>query len=390
MNTISRRHAQLGLSLIELMIAITIGLLLLAGLATIFANSSSSQNELRRAAAQIENGRFAMDTMTQDLQVAGFWGQYRSITSPASTPDACDVSVTALTEAVNLPVQAYWSGGVTSKPSVPASCSTWLPASNLAAGSDVIVIRRAETAYVGIGTTTVAGERYVQANPATISVQNGGGTTSCTTDAAGAATSITRRCLTPTTHADEICSGSCPGGSPSGYIRKLRVHIYFVAPCNVPAGGATTCGADADGGRPVPTLKRLELIASGGSATFQIVPIAEGVEFMTIGYGIDDTPTSVNAETGLIGDGAPDRYVLNPNLTQMSNAVTVRLDLLVRNPEPSLNYTDNKSYGLGSDPSTPTSAAVTVTSANYSPSYRRHVYNSEIRLVNLSSRKENP
>ncbi|HLX79847.1 MAG TPA: PilW family protein [Burkholderiales bacterium] len=386
------RSAQAGLSIVELMVAITIGLLLLAGLASMFGSSSRSQNELRRAAEQIENGRYAMDTMTQDLQLAGYFGQNRvTSTPPTSMPDPCTLTIANMTTAVAIGVQGYSSGGLSSRPALPASCATWLPNANLSKGSDVVIVYRTNTSYLPIGTATTAGQLYVQTNPATFTVQNGGGTTSCTSGADGSASSITRRCLTPNTLPDEICSSLCPGGSPVGYIRQLVVHIYFVAPCNVPTGGGSICtGTTDDGGTRIPTLKRLELTASGGAATFQITSIAEGVEFMKVEYGIDDTPSAVNTQTGLVGDGATDRYVLAPALSDLTNAVTVRVDLLVRNPEPSIGYTDSKTYNLGVNPALPTSPAVTVTSVNYAPTYRRHVYSSEIRLVNLSSRKENP
>lgn len=391
--TFSRR-AQAGLSIIELMIAITIGLLLLAGLASLFASSSTQQNEMRRGAAQIENGRYAMDTMSQDLQLAGFFGQFRITTAPSTLPDPCLVTTADLTTAINLPIQGYHAASLTSTPDLSATTCPAALTANLSPGSDIIIVRRAETSYVPLSAATVAGERYIQTNPAAIEVQDGGGTAyngaTCNGKADGSASSITRRCLTPSTLTDEICASLCPSGSPVGYIRKLHVHIYFVSPCNVVAGGQTDCTSAADSGTPVPTLKRLELTSSGGSATWQVTAIAEGVEFMTIGYGVDDTPSTLNAETGFIGDGSPDRYVLGPNLSELSNAVTVRLDLLVRNPEKSVNYTDTKTYKLGSDPVAPTTPAVTITSANFDPVYRRHVYNSEIRLVNLSSRRENP
>ena len=168
------------------------------------------------------------------------------------------------------------------------------------------------------------------------------------------------------------------------------MHIYFVSPCNVPASGGTTCGTDADDGRPIPTLKRAELTTDGTNTIFQTVSIAEGVEFMKLAYGIDDTPSAVNPDTGLVGDGSPDRYVLAPSLGELSNVVTMRVDLLVRNPEPSASYTDSKTYALGVDPTAPTSPAVSVAASTLDTRYRRHVYNAEIRLVNMSSRKEIP
>ena len=52
-----RKRAMRGMSLIELMVALAIGLILVAGLATLFANSSQSGNELEKSIRQMENGR---------------------------------------------------------------------------------------------------------------------------------------------------------------------------------------------------------------------------------------------------------------------------------------------------------------------------------------------
>jgi type IV pilus assembly protein PilW len=384
------RSFQAGLSMIELMIAITLGLIIAAGLALLFANASNSQHELRRTAQQIESGRYAMDVLIQDLQLAGFLGEYRANVTASSLPDPCLLTAGDLTGALRTPIQGYAAASLTAQAAPPASCAVWLPPANLSAGSDILVVRRADTQIVPIGAATNAGIKYLQSSSHTFEVQEGGGTTSCTSKADGSATAVTRRCQFP--GSTDMCSATtCTTGVPTaGYVRRLRVHIYFVAPCNVPSAG-TVCTASSDNGRPIPTLKRLELAAAGGVTTFQIVPIAEGVEFMKVAYGIDDAPTAVNTETGRKGDGAPDRYMLaSTNPAEFDNATTVRVDLLVRNPEPSAGQVETKTYNLSVDPITPTSAGVTITPADVNPNYRRHVYNAEVRLVNLSSRKEIP
>ena len=109
----------------------------------------------------------------------------------------------------------------------------------------------------------------------------------------------------------------------------MMTRIYFVAPCSSPASGTTCTGSSDDGGTPIPTLKRLELSSSG----FTVSSVAEGVEMMKVQYGIDDSPSTTNTSTGKIGDGVPDSYVSAPSLAQFANAVSVRVDLLVRNPE---------------------------------------------------------
>ncbi|HZE61704.1 MAG TPA: PilW family protein [Burkholderiales bacterium] len=379
-----KRSMQHGFSLVEMMIAMTIGLMITAGLVTIFANTSNSQQEMRRASQQIENGRYAMDVLSQDLQVTGYYGSFRKITAPATAPDPCSLLLTDLQGSINLPVQVYNAASLAATPSLPASCSAYLPASNLSPGSDIVVVRRGDTQYVAIGTATPAGQVYGQANPSTIDIHLGGGTTTCTSRADGAAATVTRRLQYPAT--TDICNGTA---SPAGYIRQYHVHVYFVAPCTIPSTG-TLCDSAADGGNPIPTLKRLELTATGGVTAFKTTNISEGVEFLKLAYGIDDTPNTVNSDTGLIGDGSPDRYSLAPSLVDMSNIVTARIDMLVRNPEPSAGFTDTKTYALGVDPVVNTNPSVTIPATILNQAYRRHVYSAEIRLVNLSSRKEIP
>ena len=63
-----------GFSLVEVMVALTIGLFLLGGLTAIFINSSQANHELQKTAQQIENGRYAIATVSQDLRLAGFYG----------------------------------------------------------------------------------------------------------------------------------------------------------------------------------------------------------------------------------------------------------------------------------------------------------------------------
>ena len=84
----------------------------------------------------------------------------------------------------------------------------------------------------------------------------GGRVHGLTSRADGNPATVTRRLQYPST--TDICNGTA---SPAGYIRQYHVHIYFVAPCAIPTAG-TTCDSTADGGKPIPTLKRLELTAT--------------------------------------------------------------------------------------------------------------------------------
>ena len=64
---------QRGLSLVELMIALAMGLMILGSLTAVFVTSTKVRQENDRFAEQIENGRIAVDLMGQDLRTTGFW-----------------------------------------------------------------------------------------------------------------------------------------------------------------------------------------------------------------------------------------------------------------------------------------------------------------------------
>ena len=371
MNMTSQGFRQQGLSIIELMISMAIGLLILAGLVTMFVNSSANQRELQRSSIRIENGRYAMDAMTQDLHHAGYYGQYFLNKIPSAAADPCNLSSLALiTAAAGFPIQAYNAASATTRPDLSATiCATTqtniLSTANLSPGSDVLVVRRTNTDTLAVGSVAVGGEIYLQANPLEAAYQLGTGTaitTASTADSAVPATILNA----PKTAAAEI--------------RKFRVHIYFVAPCSRPSDGTDVCtGTSDDGGSPIPTLKRLELAVVGGTRKFSVVPIAEGIEQLKVSYGIDNAPATVNSSTGFKGDGVPDTYLQAPALADLANIVDAKVSLLARNNDATPGFTDTKTYLIGSFSLGP-----------FNDNYKRHVFDSHIRMTNLSSRREIP
>ena len=369
-----------GVSLIELMTAVTIGLLILAGLASVFVNSSNANREMRNSAEQIENGRYAIEFLAQDLRHAGYYGELTTLpAAPGTAPDPCaalsagavsGTSNNSLTLAVQYVAAA----------SIPSGCSAFLTSANLQSGSDILVVRRAETTIVNAaGGGTIAGNAvYLQTIADTADVQYGiAGSINNTQNAVGAASALQRRDFT-------VAASGAPPQFPliSAAIRKYRTHIYFVAPCSVPNGGGSVCTGGADDlGRPIPTLKRLEMGAGGA---FTIVPIVEGIERIRFEYGIDNLPAAVDAGTGLIGDGLPDAFTNTPSVAAMSNAVAMRIFVLARNTTPTSGYVDDKTYELG------TGTSATFTPSGAATSYKRHAYSAETRIANQSGRREIP
>lgn len=72
-----------GFSLVELMIAITVGLVVLAGVAQIFASTVSSNGDSLKMARVNQDLRAAMDVMIRDIQRAGYNSQATNGTTGA-------------------------------------------------------------------------------------------------------------------------------------------------------------------------------------------------------------------------------------------------------------------------------------------------------------------
>lgn len=358
------RH-QHGMTLVEWMVSITIGLILLAGLTTLIAQQSSTQAELEKSSRQIENGRYAIQLLNEDIQMAGYYGEFSDVAGlavPGALPDPCLVTVAAIEPAMAFPVQGYDSPATTSG---LLSCINPL---NHEDGTDILVVRSVETATSTITSAASAsgGQVYLQSGltPSGLVFEKKMGT--------GATTSE----FTLMTQAKPATAAASAIPAAPALLRKFQVHIYFVSPCSVMSNGST-CSSTDDDGKPIPTLKRVELSASGNTTTMSTTPLVEGIENMQIDYGID----------AIGNDGAPDgQFVATPAaVADWSNVVALRVHLLTRNNEASAGYVDPKTYEMGYNSA---GAVQTVTPATAVQSHKRRLFSQLIRVVNPSSRRD--
>lgn len=362
-----RRHPsqrlchQRGMTLVEWMVSITIGLILLTGLSALIARQSSTQAELEKSSRQIENGRYAMQLLQDDIQLAGYYGEYSAAATlplPTSLPNPCLGTAAELSNALPFPIQGYDSPGAT-LPTAFTDCP--LNAANHLDGSDILVVRRVDPAT--ITGMLVPGQAYLQSGMTASGLQFS------SVLAVAAATSV------DTT----VFNLKKKDGTATAALRKYLVHIYFLSPCSVPANGSTCSSANTDdGGVSIPTLKRLELSVAAGVPKFTLVSLVEGIEKLKVDYGFDTT-----------GDGAPDSYakdaapeadwVTNPTaVAHWGNVMAVRLHLLARSNERSAGHKDTKTYNLGLDGTT----------AATNDNFKRRVFSQLVRVVNPSSRRD--
>lgn len=345
----SRRQS--GLTLIELMVSITLGLFLVAGLATLIASQSSSRAEIDKSGRMIENGRYALQTIAADVQIAGYWGELSKMpTAPAALPDPCSVTIAGaqnLQEAFPLHVQGYNS--LTTLPTNLAAC-----VSNFLPGTDVLVVRHAEPDEITLA-AAVAGQTYIQ------------------TGLTSSGLVFTYRIATGADASFDLLKKDGTLAS----LRKVLVHIYYISRCSEPVAGSCT---GADGGTPLPTLKRVELTVVGGVPVMTTVSLAEGIENMQIDYGSDtDNDGAADGDYGngdfVNGVAAPPAVAMG--VADWANVMGVKIYLVARSTDKTPGYADTKTYNLG------TFGDTTATNDGY----KRHAFSQAVRLVNPSGRR---
>jgi prepilin peptidase dependent protein B len=86
--TITARRGQLGLSLVELMVGVALGLFLLAGAVTMFVSNLSSSHTMLLEARINQDMRAAADLITRDIRRTGYWGNSISGVLVGSTATA--------------------------------------------------------------------------------------------------------------------------------------------------------------------------------------------------------------------------------------------------------------------------------------------------------------
>ncbi|MBC5781661.1 PilW family protein [Ramlibacter sp. USB13] len=336
------RRRQGGFSIIELMVGVTLGLMLVAGLALLFANSSQSSAEHEKSLRQIENGRYAVDLLTEDLSVAGYFGEavaegLAATVSPcsASAAVAADLEAKRAATPATLP---FGVQGLTPEEAAALGCLD-----HHLAGTPAIVVRRLATAAVPVASME-AGHVYLQAsnNPADLNA-----TYLAATDAA----SLVLKDMDGTVNK----------------VRRYVSRVYYVSSCS-------DCAVDT-----IPTLKRLELQGGGVVAA----PLAEGIERIGFDYGFDTDANGVpDSWIGLNGAGAS-AAATAAAAKGWENAVAVRVYLVARTTEPSPAFNDARTYEIGLD-----GDATPVVAGPFNDAFKRRAYVTTARLNSIAGLRE--
>lgn len=311
---------QRGFSIVELLVAMTLSLIVLAGVLAVMFSSKVTYNENERVGRIQENGRAAIELILRDLRGAGFPGCAQPIPGLLQVNNML-ANPTAAAWNLTQPLVGFEGSGGIWTPTLDAALFP-----NATANNDVVLVRTipagmpsmrvsasvSPTAAIAVGKET--DETLVVGTPAVISdcefasifivggFADGGATATISRSTAGG----------PPSNATTNLGATFAIGAQVAPITSIG---YFIAP------------------NPAGTSNSLWRVV-GNAAPQEIVP---GAQALQIRYGID---TDGDAEVTV------NNYVDANAVTDWDQVVSVSLALLIRSSEPNSSMLDTRQYRL--------------------------------------------
>lgn len=318
-----RSPRQSGLTLVELMIAMVLGLIVLGALSALFISNSQTRRELDNVAQQLENGRYAIRLLRDELQVAGFYGEFTTPSGSAAV-SPCNENVSTWDDSLELAVAGANDAGA----DAAFSCITTLGAGvRNKGGTGAIFVQRVSTQAA---TTLVSNVAYFQ----------------------------TALCQ------DDINSGNLfvlalrGSGSPGPFVLKNKKCAAALGPIRPFLRKIFYVSESA-------SLNVLQVRAGVAPSASDVEVVVEGIEDIQFEFGVDTD-----------GDGAPDEFQSAPAAADWINVMGVKVWVLARTPEVSRGYRDEKTYTLGAK-----------TIAPFNDGYKRHVFSTYVEFTTPAGRR---
>lgn len=367
----TKRHVS-GAGLVEIMVALTVGLFLMGGVIQIYLGSKQSYNTAENLSRMQENLRFAAEMIAADIRMAGFM--------PCRMTDR---TVNVLNSG---PGNNFFTHGISgldgdhadSPPTGVANHGSGAISNGAGqlyekwkTGTDIVsVLRGGEDSFSVVDHNATAAQFKINK----LSTLADGDIVLVCDMIQSSVFQITQTSSTNVTIVHNTGTNPAPGNCTKG----------LGYPLPAPPPNCTTNGTPYEYGpdshlvtleeyhyfignnaAAVPTLYKGRLISTAGSQSLAAQELVEGIEDMQVLYGVDGD-----------GDGNPDRFVRADEVLDVTGAswnsvVAVRLGFLAQTPEEVAQSTDTRSYNL---------AGTSITGT--SDRRQRYVYNTTIKIRN--------
>lgn len=320
-----------GLSMIELLVGLALGLVVVTVTTNFFGPTSDHRRNLENAGQMFDNATYAAELLADEIRAAGFYGELPSSAVTWQAADPCAVTAAALGWSSSPAMAPLPLVGIAPGQATPGCID------NRRDGTAMLTLRRLDYAPV-----PVAGL------PAGVHLQ----VSTC-----GADPLAKPFVATANAAAMDLRTRNCAAVAAA---RRVLVRTYFVE-C------AAACNAGA-----APRLARAELAADG---TIAVTPLVDGIENLQFEYGFDTDE-----------DGAPDVYRTAPSGVAGSadndwgNVVAVRLYLVARSRDQSAGHVDTVSFDFG----------LNGVQAAAGDAFKRHVHTTLVRVMNVAGARELP
>lgn len=291
---IKQTAPQRGFTLIEVMISMVVGLILLAGIISIFVSNKQAYRLQESTSVLNENVRYTLNQLEFHLRMGEHWAGLE----PADVeidPTLAALAISTTCGVANPVIAGIGFVGFDGGLTPPIDC---IPAADYQPNTDVIMIRYAEPARIPVVNVDGAPEVFIR-------------------------TSLGRRAMVfQGTELEDLPSDlydpADPNPSEKGFYR-YRTVIYFIRRCaSQDSGTADVCDGNDD---TTPTLARLVLTGT----TLVQEDVMAGVEQLQVAYAVLDEsvePPSMQYQTAAEIEAATDWEKVD----QVNVAVSIRGD----------------------------------------------------------------
>lgn len=334
---------QRGLSLVELMIAITLGLILLTGVMQVFLSSKnvfSSQQALSRVQ---ESGRMAIEFLSRDIRMAGFMGCASRAESIRVTNTLNDANT----------VTFNFSEGIRgySEEDFPVASSKITQ--TIKTDTDVIAIRSALSSGV-----------YVTKNndSAMLFVNDTGANTGTCKNGSAPISGLCIEDIVVVTDCEKANIFQITNVKAGTGAADDKVNVVHASATMQPGNAISSWGGNSDkqntfnpGAQLLTAASTIYFIADGVSGRPSLWQNINGTSLELL-EGVDDIHITYGVDTEAEPDFIPNEYELAEDVTDWEKVVSVRVELLVASIEDGIAQ-DHQGYTFPSDAAAPTTAA---------------------------------